>query len=168
VCFPLVLNLLDDLVRQPWWGSIDTFIFQLTHKITVFTHPHFVKLVWSHTVVESTTIPILTTGSHGVPSPKAPTFEPREINKIWSSVIEAGYGYFMHNYLQGLCWELSLVFARPTLGTSPKPCLQKALSCRHPCHTWDLGLETTCEVISPNFMRLTAKIARMDLKQHRA
>ena len=26
-----------------------------------------------------------------------------------------------------------------TLATSPEPHLQIVLSCRHPCHTWDLG-----------------------------
>ena len=30
----------------------------------------------------------------------------------------------------------------PTLNTSPRPCLQKVLPCRHPCHTCDLGLGT--------------------------
>jgi len=38
----------------------------------------------------------------------------------------------------------------PTCNTSPKPHLQKELSCRHPCHSWDLGLETLCEVVSLN------------------
>ena len=28
------------------------------------------------------------------------------------------------------------------LDTSPEPHLQKVLSCRHPCHTWNLGLGT--------------------------
>ena len=34
----------------------------------------------------------------------------------------------------------------PTLNTSPKPHLQKVLSCRHLCHTWDLGLGTPCNM----------------------
>ena len=42
----------------------------------------------------------------------------------------------------------------PTLNTSPKHHLQKALPCRHPCHTWDLGLGTPREVVSPNFHAL--------------
>ena len=43
----------------------------------------------------------------------------------------------------------------PTLNTSPKPRPQKALSCRHPCHTWDVGLGTACEVVSPNLHALS-------------
>jgi hypothetical protein len=30
----------------------------------------------------------------------------------------------------------------PTLNTSSKPCLQKVVPCRHPCHTHDLELGT--------------------------
>ena len=41
-------------------------------------------------------------------------------------------------------------FLDPTLNTSRKRHLQKVLSCGHPCHTWDLGLGTLCEVVSPN------------------
>ena len=42
----------------------------------------------------------------------------------------------------------------PTLNTSPEPHLQKVLPCGHPCHTWDLGLGTPCEVASPTFYAL--------------
>ena len=41
-----------------------------------------------------------------------------------------------------------------THNTSPKLHLQKALSCRQPCHNWDLGLGAMCEVVSPNFQAL--------------
>ena len=40
--------------------------------------------------------------------------------------------------------------------TSPKPRLQKVLPCRHPCHSWDLGLGTPCEVWSPNLHALNS------------
>ena len=40
------------------------------------------------------------------------------------------------------------------LDTSHKPHLQKVLPCRHPCHPWDLGLGTPCDVVSPNFQAL--------------
>ena len=39
----------------------------------------------------------------------------------------------------------------PTLNMSAKHHLAKVLPCRHSCHTWDLGLGTLCEVVSPNF-----------------
>jgi hypothetical protein len=42
----------------------------------------------------------------------------------------------------------------PILNTSSKSRLQKVLPCRHPCHTWDLGLRTLCEVVSPNIHAL--------------
>ena len=42
----------------------------------------------------------------------------------------------------------------PTLNTSPEPHLQQVLLCRHPCHNWDLGLGTPCEVVSHNFHAL--------------
>jgi hypothetical protein len=42
----------------------------------------------------------------------------------------------------------------PTLNRSPKPRLQEVLQRRHPYHTLDLGLGTSCEVINPNFHAL--------------
>ena len=42
----------------------------------------------------------------------------------------------------------------PTLNTSLKPHLQNLLSCKHPCHTWDLRLGAPCELVSPNFHAL--------------
>ena len=36
------------------------------------------------------------------------------------------------------------VLLDPTLNTSPKPHLQKVLSCKHPCMSY-LGLGTPCE-----------------------
>ena len=36
------------------------------------------------------------------------------------------------------------------LNTSPQLHLQKVLLCKHPCHTWDSGLGTLREVVSPN------------------
>ena len=41
-----------------------------------------------------------------------------------------------------------------THNTSPNPHLQKVSPCRHPCHSWDLGLGTPCKVLSPNFHAL--------------
>ena len=43
----------------------------------------------------------------------------------------------------------------PTLQSS-KPLLQKLLPYiyMHPCHSWDLGLVTICEVVSPNYHAL--------------
>ena len=61
----------------------------------------------------------------------------------------------MQIYLRGLCWKLGIVFLLdPTLDASPKLHFQKVLSCRYSCHTWDFGLESPCEVVSPNFHAL--------------
>ena len=49
-------------------------------------------------------------------------------------VLVVGYSFWLH----------------PTLNTSPEHCLQKVFPCRHPCHAWEQGLGTQCEVISPN------------------
>ena len=50
----------------------------------------------------------------------------------------------------------------PTVNKSPKPRLQEAFPCRHPYHSWDLGLGTPCEV--PTSIFQIAEIARIDLK----
>ena len=42
----------------------------------------------------------------------------------------------------------------PTFNTSLESHLQKVLSCRHLCRTWDWGLGTPCEVKAPNFHAL--------------
>ena len=52
-----------------------------------------------------------------------------------------------------------------TLNTSPKLRLQKVLPCRHPCHTWDLGLGTHVGTISPNFHALYSWDAWIDPKE---
>ena len=53
---------------------------------------------------------------------------------------------------QDLCWAFrSSFFMDPTLNTSPEPHIPKGWMCRHPCHTWDLGLGTPWEMVSPNF-----------------
>ena len=93
----------------------------------------------------------LKVGLPGVPSPthvsksqhggKVPTFEPQETIKIWLIIFKAGLVLrFGSSFLLD-----------STLNASPKPHLRKVLSCRHPCHTWDLGLGTPCEVVSSNF-----------------
>ena len=61
----------------------------------------------------------------------------------------------MQKYSCDLWWELGLIFLLdPTLNAGPKLQLHKGLPCRHPCHTWDCGLGTLCEVVSPNFHAL--------------
>jgi hypothetical protein len=61
----------------------------------------------------------------------------------------------MQKKLRALCWVCgSSLLLDPTPNTSPKPHLQKVLPCRHPCHTWDLGLRTLCDAVSPNFHAL--------------
>ena len=58
----------------------------------------------------------------------------------------------------GLVFKVGFSFMLdPALNISPKPQLQKVLSCRHLCHTWDWGLGTPCEVVSPNFHALNGQ-----------
>jgi hypothetical protein len=104
-------------------------------------------------------------GSHSqVPSPshvsksqhgdKVPTSGPQDIIEICLIVIKMDLWILMRKYLRDLCWELGLAFCLTHLDTSPKIDLQRMYSCRHPCHTWDLGLGTPCEVVNPNFHAL--------------
>ena len=70
-------------------------------------------------------------------------------------LVQSNLDYFMQNYSKDLCWEFILHFAQSNSQhksqTSPR---KKMLSCKHPCHTWDLGLGTSCEVVSLNFHAL--------------
>ena len=52
----------------------------------------------------------------------------------------------------------------PILNTSPKPHLQKVFSCRHSCHTWDVGLGTHVKCSIPTSMLSTVEITQIDLK----
>ena len=61
----------------------------------------------------------------------------------------------MQKYLWDLGWELGLAFCSTQLATQvPNLTSKKVLPCRHPCHSWDLGLGAMCEVVSPNFHAL--------------
>jgi hypothetical protein len=68
----------------------------------------------------------------------------------------------------GLVWRVGSSFLLdPNLNRSLnlKPHLQKVLPYRHPCHTWNLGLGTLCEVVKPPTSLLSmVKIALIDLK----
>jgi hypothetical protein len=57
----------------------------------------------------------------------------------------------MQNMFVGLGLKVGLAFGS-TQVPSLKP--KKLLPCRHPCHSWDLGLGTLCEVVSPNVRAL--------------
>ena len=58
---------------------------------------------------------------------------------------------------RGLCLRVGSSFLLgPTPNTSSESHLQKVLACEHPCYTWDLGLGTPCEVMSPNFHALNS------------
>ena len=108
----------------------------------------------------------LRAGSHRVPSPplmlastnmeaKVPTFEPQDTIKIWLIVIKVGSWLLYAKVYAGLVlWVGSSFLLNPTLNTHLKPHLQIALPCRYPCHIWDLGLGTPCDVINPNFHAL--------------
>ena len=83
---------------------------------------------------------------------KVSTFEPQDIIKTWLTIIEGRSSLFYAKLFVGLMLGVGSSFLlNPTLDTSAKSHLQKVLSYRHPCHTWNLGLGTTCEMVSPNF-----------------
>ena len=82
---------------------------------------------------------------------KEPFFEHQNINKICLIIIKVGYVLLYAKIVAGLMLRVGSNFL---LNTSPKPHLQKVLSWRHPCHPWNLGLETPCEVVSTNFHAL--------------
>ena len=80
---------------------------------------------------------------------KVPAFEPQETIKIWLILIRSRISIILCKIFAGLVFNFGSSKKRdPTCNTNPKSHLQKVLSCRHPCHTWDLGLETPCEVVS--------------------
>jgi hypothetical protein len=117
----------------------------------------------------------LRAGSHGVPSPthvskakhagKVPTIEPQQTLKVWFTSIKIRSWLFYAKNSQDLYWELGLAFLlEPTLNIRPEPHLQKVLPCRHPCHTWDLGLGARVKWWVPTSMLSMAKLAGIDLK----
>ena len=78
--------------------------------------------------------------------------------KYGSYVKKLELDYFMQKKHAGLVLRVGSIFlVNPTLkldltlNTSPNPHLWNVLSWRCPCHTWDLGLGTTCAVVSSNF-----------------
>jgi hypothetical protein len=57
---------------------------------------------------------------------------------------------YAEKYISGLVLRVGINFLLDlTLNTK-----SHALSCKHPCHTWDLRLGILCEVVSPNFHAL--------------
>ena len=116
---------------------------------------------WALTISRSQLLACVWSGSQ-VPSPthvkksqhvgKISTCEPQVTTKIWLIVIKVGSWLFCANYSWGLGLRVGSSFLlNPTCNTSSKPHLQKVLSCRHPCHSWDLGLGAQCDLVSPNF-----------------
>ena len=64
-------------------------------------------------------------------------------------------------YLRDLCWEFGQVVGSIQLATQV-PSLTSTKCCHvgHPCHSWDLGLGTPCELVSPNFHALNGSDCR--------
>ena len=72
--------------------------------------------------------------------------------------LEVGYWLIYAKIFARLGLRVGFSFVLdPTRNTSPKPHLQKAPRCRQPCHSWDFGLGTMCEVVSPNFHALNGR-----------
>ena len=80
-------------------------------------------------------VPILTHVSKSQHGGKVPTFEPQATIEMWLIFISRTLIILCRIYVGLDLWKLD-----PTLNTSSKPHLQKMLPCKHPCHTWDLGL----------------------------
>ena len=71
---------------------------------------------------------------------------PRETIKIWLDINKSGSWLFRTQILAGVVLKVGSSFLLdPIPNTSPELRLQKVLSCRYPCHTWDLGLGTPCD-----------------------
>jgi hypothetical protein len=86
---------------------------------------------------------------------KVPTFEPQHTITIWFVSISFGPTLIYVSKFLGHMLRVGFSFLLDlTLNTSPKHHLQRLLPCRHSCHTWDLGLWTSCEVVNPNFHAL--------------
>ena len=62
----------------------------------------------------------------------------------------------MQSSTRDLCWELYIAFCLTQLSTQVPSLTSKkvCLPCRHLCHTWNLGLGTPCEMVTPNFLAL--------------
>ena len=77
------------------------------------------------------------------------------LKKIWLIIIKVIFWLFYAKIFTGFGLRVGSSFLLDlTHNASPKLHLQKVLPCRHPCHSWDLGLGIPCEVISPNFHAL--------------
>jgi hypothetical protein len=90
---------------------------------------------------------------------------------LWASITHWSIVYICESQiLIILCKFLGLVllvgsssFLHTTLNTSLKPHLHTLLPCRHPCHTWNLGLGTRMKWYVATSMLSTAKITRTNL-----
>ena len=83
---------------------------------------------------------------------RVPAFEPQEpFNSYGLCRILSNLDYSMQKKISGAVFRIASSFLLDlTLNTSPKAHLEKVLPCRHPCHTWDLGLGTPYKVVRPN------------------
>ena len=105
-----------------------------------------------HMVSQVSSLTHVSKSQHGG---KVPTFEPQENIKIWLIIIKVGSWLFYAEIFTGLALRVgSSSLLDPTFNTSPEPHLQKVLPCRHPCHTWDLGLGTRVKSQLPCSQRL--------------
>ena len=97
---------------------------------------------------------------------KVPTLSLEKSSKYSLYSLKSLLHYLMHRKTNGwLVFKVRSNFLLdPTLNTSPKLHLQKVMTCRHPCHTWDLGLGTPCKVVNPPFMLSTIEIAQIARK----
>jgi hypothetical protein len=100
-------------------------------------------------------VPSLTYASKSQNGGKVSTCGSQVTTKVWLVIIKAKSWLFLCKYVCSLGWKLGLAFCSTQLTTQvPSLTSEKMMPCRHPCHSWDLGLGTPCEVLSSNFHAL--------------
>jgi hypothetical protein len=96
-----------------------------------------------------------THGSKSQYGGKVPTFSPQETIQKWLMMIKVRSWLFWAKTCAWVVLRVGSSFLLDPLSTQvPSLNLQKVLPCRHPCHTWDLGLGTMCEMLSPSFQAI--------------
>ena len=65
--------------------------------------------------------------------------------------MQSDFDYFMQIYYNICVKKLGLAFCSTQLSIQVS---KSIASSKHPCHTWDFGLETPYEVVSPCSQRL--------------
>jgi hypothetical protein len=114
------------------------------------SHGHgIIYLHWAHlsVLVEGrfTRVPSPTHVSKSQHEGTFPTCEPQVTTKIWLIITKFKSWLIYAKIFAGPRLRVGSSFLL-SANASPKPYLQKMMSCRHPCHNLDLGLGIPCEL----------------------